>query len=99
MGERLMFLIQNLGGQNSSLNCRRQKGKKHQITLKQNQLGFTYCQVPIVYTKLDREGIEITFENGDIKEIQGNRLNKELSAKIFNRNNEIKLIKFSIKNL
>ncbi len=72
------------------------KGNNHKITLKQNQLGFTYCQVPIVYTKKGSESIKITFKDGDKQYIEGTKLPASISKLIFNRNSAIVLIELTI---
>lgn len=75
------------------------KGGNRHILLKENQLGFTFCQVPVVYTFADDEKIVVSFENNKIENIQGNSLNKQLSSSIFNRNGEIKLIEVILKKI
>jgi len=69
---------------------------QRKITLDKGALCFTFCQVPIVYTKSGKEHITITFKNGKKKEINGNIINKEISALIFNRSSAIELIELTI---
>ncbi len=73
------------------------KGDCRSITLQQGQLGFTYCQVPIIYILSDKEQITVTFKNGMKQEIPGRTINKELSAMIFKRSNDVALVELSIK--
>ena len=68
------------------------------INLYENQLGFTFCQIPVIYTFSDKETINVSFENGKIEKIKGNSLNENLSNLVFNRNGYIKLIEVTIKN-
>jgi hypothetical protein len=75
------------------------KGEVRQITIKQGQLGFTFCQVPVVYIAADEDGISITF--ADVKKvlITGHTIGKDISSKIFNRSGEIAQIEVSFRNL
>ncbi|OQY04704.1 MAG: hypothetical protein B6I20_02605 [Bacteroidetes bacterium 4572_117] len=75
------------------------KGGKNQITLKDGQLGYTFCQVPITYASSDADKIVITFENGKKKELQGNIINKEISAMIFGRSEQVKTIEVLFMNV
>ena len=72
-------------------------GELHQIDLTENQLSFTVCQTPVVYTFSDNEKISVLFENGSCEDIQGNTLNKQISNSIFSRNGEVKLVNVTIK--
>ena len=71
-------------------------GESRTIELKQNQLGFTLCQVPVVYTASDHEKLVIWLTNGDKKEFPANRLGEQFSRSVFNRENRISLIEVSI---
>jgi hypothetical protein len=75
------------------------KGKPRQITLKQGQLGFTFCQVPIVYSVSNNDKITITFADGKQLFIIGHTIIKEVGSKIFNRSGEIAQIEVSFSNL
>ena len=68
-----------------------------EIALKENQLAFTFCQVPVVYTLAEdaNENIIVTYRNGDKKTIPGNALDGSLSAKLFNRTGGIERIDFT----
>ncbi|MFT5451540.1 MAG: hypothetical protein ACI9N9_001025 [Enterobacterales bacterium] len=68
-----------------------------QLNLKQNQLSYTLCQIPVVYTLSDTDQkIVITYTDNHQEEIAGNSLNQQISRLIFNRKNEIKLLEVSI---
>ncbi len=73
-------------------------GESCKLNLTENQLGFTYCQVPVVYTFSNEENIVISFANGSVENIMGNTINKKLSSMIFSRSGEIALVKVSINN-
>ena len=70
-------------------------GENQAIVLKQKQLGFTLCQVPVVYTLADHEKVVVWFNNGDQKEFPGKLLDKQTSRLIFNREDKIKRIEVS----
>ena len=64
------------------------------LDLNQNQLAFTYCQVPIVYELKDEDqSISISYANNKIESINGDSLSKEISADLFSRSGKIKKIK------
>ena len=62
--------------------------------LKPGQLGFTYCQVPIIYQLSEKDcSLSISFNNQTAKDISGNILPSEISSKLFSRSGEIKEVK------
>jgi len=66
--------------------------EKHRLQLKQNSLGFTFCQVPIIYSISDQNKIEVEFYNKNSEEIKGLHLPKEISQEVFNRSGKVKII-------
>ena len=65
-----------------------------EYVLKPNQLGFTYCQVPVVYQLSEQDcNITVSFNNQTIEDISGNILPSEISNKLFSRSGEIQEIK------
>ncbi len=68
-------------------------GVQQKIQLKQNELAFTFCQVPIIYKKTKTKEIEITYKNGKIETISGQTLSGQTSETIFNRTTQIILIR------
>ena len=70
-----------------------------ELNLNQNQLAFTYCQVPIVYELKDIEqNISVSHIDNKIEIIRGDSLAKEISAEIFARSGKIKEIKVYFKS-
>ena len=75
------------------------EGKAQSIVLKPRQLGFTYCQVPVVYTLNGgnsvtvalRDGVELSFANG--------KLDAETSASLFKKLGDITRIDVSVSTL
>ncbi|WP_242158041.1 hypothetical protein [Aestuariivivens sediminis] len=66
------------------------------ISLSSNSLGFTYCQVPVIYKKSSKTGIKICYNNGDKKHIDSLRLDSNTSKLIFERKGEINQIEVLI---
>ena len=65
-----------------------------EYVLKPDQLGFTYCQVPIIYQLSEQDcNISVSFNNQTAEDISGNILPSEISNKLFSRSGEIKEIK------
>ncbi|MGF1556225.1 hypothetical protein [Paucihalobacter sp.] len=72
---------------------------KHQfqtIELQPNSLAFSYCQVPVIYKRANKSGIEIRFNNNDIKALTELTLSKDLSQEVFNRTGNISQMIVSI---
>ena len=70
-------------------------GKQHDLTLHQNELFFSICQTPVVYCKSDENKIEVELMDTSTQEIKGLQLEEDISAEIFNRSGEVKMIKVS----
>lgn len=67
-----------------------------EITLKPDSLGFTYCQIPIVYRMEAAGGIEVLHQDGSRTVVQGTSLNKSLSDSIFKRSGDVLQINVSV---
>ncbi len=72
-------------------------GRNQSIGLKKKQLGFTLCQVPVVYSLTDHEKVVVSFNSGDVREFAGNHVDEQTSRLIFDRDNSVRLIEVSIK--
>lgn len=72
-------------------------GTSEVIKLKANQLAFTFCQVPVIYTLGGDTEIKVLYCNGITKQIKGNRLDKETCALVFARSEKIKQIHYTTK--
>ena len=66
------------------------------LDVEKGSLCFTYCQVPIIYSKSSENKIKVDFINGKSVSIQGNELDTESSKSLFNRENIIKQINVSV---
>ncbi len=67
------------------------------VQLSANQLAFTLCQVPVIYSASDRREIEVIFNSGEALIIEGDLLDVQSSNKIFNRTGEIRQLKVSVR--
>lgn len=64
-------------------------GKSIELALEKNSLAFTYCQVPVIYKLATQCKIEVILNHGSISLIDGQTLDQELSAWIFNRTGDV----------
>jgi hypothetical protein len=64
-------------------------GKQQFVDLQTGQLGFTYCQVPVVYSLSDETSIVITYADGTKKEIAGESIDAKTSMAIFDKTGEV----------
>ncbi len=69
------------------------KSEKQMIALENNTLFFTYCQVPVLYVLNEKEGIELTKEDGTISKAESPVLNEMDSASVFHRTGAVQKIK------
>ncbi|MBC3847399.1 hypothetical protein H8K90_13470 [Winogradskyella echinorum] len=70
---------------------------KKTIQLLKGSLCFTYCQVPIIYQLQDKNSLEVKFNEGSVLSFNELKLDKNISAKIFNRAGEVNQIIVSVK--
>ncbi len=75
------------------------KGEQQQITLHEGQLGFTFCQVPVLYCNSSDDKTRIKLLDGRQILIEGHTLNKEISSNIFQRNGDVTQIEVSFRHL
>jgi hypothetical protein len=72
-------------------------GQRRSIDLPAGSLAYTFCQVPVAYVASDAGQLEITYTDGHLQQITGNRLNAEASQHLFSRDGGIKQIIVHIK--
>jgi len=75
------------------------ENKKCTFSLKPDQIAFTLCQLPFIYSSSENDQIIIIYKNGQTEITKGHRLDKQKSEMIFNRNHSIKYIEVTFKNL
>ena len=73
-------------------------GEPKQIPLKPGQLGFTFCQVPVVLSASEENKISVTFADGSQIFFADHTIGSEISSGIFKRTGEIIRIEVSLKN-
>jgi len=64
-------------------------GNQQSVELQAGQLGFTYCQVPVVYSLADKTSIVIEFADGSEKAISGDTIDAETSLSIFDKTGDV----------
>ncbi|MGC6481194.1 MAG: hypothetical protein ACON4S_03105 [Porticoccaceae bacterium] len=72
-------------------------GNQQSVELQAGQLGFTYCQIPVVYSLSDETSIIITFANGTEKAIAGDTIDAQTSLAIFDKTGEVVKINVALK--
>ena len=60
-----------------------------EISIPQDSMCFTYCQVPVVYSISDKETLAVHYKDGGLKEYDGLKLDPETSKQLFNRTGTI----------
>ncbi len=71
-------------------------GKKKSMELEAKQLGFTFCQLPVLYTFGKQEGITISYSNGEKVDIPGNEIPEDISLQIFSRTGVVEAIHYNL---
>jgi hypothetical protein len=66
------------------------------IQMIEGSLGFTYCQVPIIYQISDNDSLEIYFKDGESKIIESLIVDDSISNQIFMRTGKVTKIVASI---
>ena len=72
------------------------EGNNKSISLEPNSLGFTYCQVPIIYNIKERNVLVIIFSDGSTKQFNSLEIDKEISELIFKRSGKVTQINVHI---
>lgn len=72
------------------------EGNNKSISLEPNSLGFTYCQVPIIYNIKEKNALEIIFSDGSTKQFNSLEIDKEISELIFKRSGKVTQINVHI---
>ncbi len=67
-----------------------------QIELEKDSLAFTYCQIPIIYTLSEEEGLKVNIKDS-VTGFDSLNLDSETSDKVFKRTGEISKIVVSLK--
>jgi hypothetical protein len=73
------------------------KDEKQQIILNEGQLGFTFCQVPVIYTISQEDKIKLTKNDGTWIELAGNTIKHDWSVSLFERDRRFSQIEVSFR--
>lgn len=68
------------------------KGEHEVLTLSTGSLGFTYCQIPVIYLLDSRDRLEAVHRDGRAISFEGLHLDAETSTQVFSRSGEVKQI-------
>ncbi|WP_019668396.1 hypothetical protein [Eudoraea adriatica] len=71
--------------------------QQKELNLEENSLGFTYCQIPVIYKLSEKENLKVVFNDDSILEYDELLLDEATSKKVFERTGEINRILVSIK--
>ena len=64
--------------------------EKEELVINKHQLAYTYCQVPIIYTRTDGESkIELTSKEGKKTQYCSNKIDSHMSSSIFCRSGKV----------
>ena len=73
--------------------------QKRKLTILENQLAYTFCQVPVIYTLSDKDNhILLELSDGSKVELDGNVLDEKQSNPVFNRDGIIVQIEVFMHN-
>ena len=67
------------------------------IELNEGSLGFTYCQIPVVYKNSALQGVKIFYTDGSVKEIKALILDESTSKLVFERTGTVAKIEVSVR--
>ncbi len=70
--------------------------KKYEKRLPPDSLGFTYCQIPIIYKRDDKNELIIHFNDGSSKKYESSSLDKKTTLEVFHRTGKIKQLTVSV---
>ncbi|MDG1693428.1 MAG: hypothetical protein P8I13_00990 [Porticoccaceae bacterium] len=71
-------------------------GGHQSVNLQAGQLGFTYCQVPVIYSLADETSIIISFADGSEKAIAADAIDAQTSLAIFDKTGEVVKIQVAL---
>ena len=71
-------------------------GEQQSVELAVGELGFTYCQVPVVYSLAKQTSIVVSYADGSEKAITGDAIDAETSLSIFDKTGDVVSIKVAL---
>lgn len=67
------------------------------LNIEAKSVCFTYCQIPVIYNLGAKNGIQVIFNDGKIREFDSLQIDLKTSKKVFKREGEINRILVSLK--
>jgi putative ubiquitin-RnfH superfamily antitoxin RatB of RatAB toxin-antitoxin module len=74
------------------------QNEKKQLNIDKNTLGFTFCQIPVIYKLSDKNRVEVTFNSSSPLVFDSMEIDKRTSGQVFQRTGEVKQITVSLTN-
>jgi len=71
-------------------------GDQQSLSLSVGQLGFTYCQVPVIYSLAEHTTIKVNFTDGTSRVIASNLIDADLSMQIFDKQSAVTCIEVAL---
>ena len=71
-------------------------GEPEEFRLEKNSLGFTYCQVPVIYKIEDKEKITVFMNDRSRLVFDGLHVDTIVSSSLFERKGEIQRIEVAV---
>jgi hypothetical protein len=71
--------------------------EKYELSIPENTLAFTCCQVPVIYHATDTDHVEVIMTDGSSRKFDEPKLDEETSRHIFQRSGVVKQINVSIR--
>lgn len=72
-------------------------GDLQSLSIGEESLAFTYCQVPIIYRRVEGDAsIQVSLSDGSSTKLSGNRLDTDLSSELFSRSGLISEIRVGV---
>ena len=72
------------------------EAEEYELSIAENGLGFTICQVPLIYQIAESKEIEVYYKDGTSKSFTGPNLDSETSSQVFQRTGLINQIVVSL---
>jgi hypothetical protein len=67
-------------------------GRERSIDLPAGSLAFTFCQVPVVYTRSDEASVAVRYADGRVERCEGHTLPAKVSTLVFARDGSVERI-------
>ena len=71
-------------------------GDQQRLPLTSGQIGFTFCQVPVVYSLATDTSVAVTFSDGRTEVIDGNTIDADVSMQIFDKKGVVTKIEVAL---